>query len=73
MHGVYDRAKLAIELKGLFSAKAKERQKGGQGGVLLSAILPEASIDTRAELAKIAGCFTRHNFKYTEFHNSVIM
>lgn len=51
----YTRAKLAIELKGLFSAKAKERQKGGQGGVLLSAILPEASIDTRAELAKISG------------------
>ena len=51
----YQRSVLALELEEVFSKKAKEKQKGGQGGVLLSPTLAEANpIDTRQELSKVA-------------------
>jgi len=57
----YQRAELALKLEPLIAAKAKERQRCGQGGVLLSATLPEAKpIDTRAEVAKVAGIGERN-------------
>lgn len=52
---MYERARLALRLKPVISAKAKERQQGGQGGVLLSQKSVEAKpVDTQKELAKIA-------------------
>lgn len=53
----YDRSKLALTLKSFFAEKAKEKQACGQGGVLLLQKSAEAikPIDTRAELAQIAG------------------
>lgn len=50
----YDRARLALELKPIIAEKAKENQRGGQGGVLLPQISAKAT-DTRQELAAIAG------------------
>jgi len=39
----------------VFRAKAKEKQKGGQGGVLLKQKSAEAKpIDTRQEISKVA-------------------
>ncbi len=55
---LYDRGLLGIKLDALkkkIVARAKERQRGGQGGVLLLPTLAEAKIDTRKEIAKIAG------------------
>lgn len=53
---MYERARLALRLKPVISAKAKERQQGGQGGVLLSQKSVEAKpVDTQKELAKVAG------------------
>ena len=49
----YTRAKLAIELKGLFAAKAKENQVRKPESVLQ--ISAKQKIDTRQELARIAG------------------
>lgn len=55
------RAELALQAEPLIAAKAKERQGCGQGGVLLSANLPEAkSIDTRDELATMANVSARN-------------
>jgi len=54
----YQRAELALKFKNVIAAKAKERQKGGQGGVLLPATLPEAK-ETRHELAELAGIGSR--------------
>jgi hypothetical protein len=54
----YHRAEIALKLKEVIAVKARERQKGGQGGVLLSARLPEAK-DTRQELAELAGIGSR--------------
>lgn len=51
----YDRSLLALKLKDMFQEKAKENQRGGQGGVLLSQKSVEAKIDTKKELAKVAG------------------
>lgn len=39
----------------MISEKAKEKQRGGQGGILLSQKSAEAKIDTRSELASLAG------------------
>jgi len=50
----YQRSVLALELKPIIAEKAKERQRGGQGGVLLPQISAKAT-DTRKELAAIAG------------------
>ena len=51
----YQRSVLALQLEDVFKAKAKENQKGGQGGVLLPLKSAEAkSIETRQEIAKIA-------------------
>jgi N6-adenosine-specific RNA methylase IME4 len=47
------KAQLALEAKPLISELAKERQKGGQGGLLLQN--SAEAIDTRKELAKLAG------------------
>ena len=51
------RGELALKRKHIIAAKAKENQACGQGGVLLSQNSVKASekVDTRAELAKIAG------------------
>lgn len=49
------RAMLALELEPLIREKARERQSGGRGGVLLLPKSAEATIDTRKEVAKIAG------------------
>ena len=52
----YDHSVLVLKLKPLIAKKAKENQRGGQGGVLLSQKSAEAKpIDTRKELASIAG------------------
>jgi len=51
----YDRSRLALELEPLIAGKARERQKGGQGGVLLSQKSVEAKIDTQKEIAGLAG------------------
>jgi 16S rRNA G966 N2-methylase RsmD len=45
---------LALQLESVFREKAKENQRGGQGGVLLPLKSAEANIETRKELAKIA-------------------
>ena len=51
----YQRSVLALELEQVFSNKAKERQKGGQGGILLSQKSDEANeVSTKKELAKVA-------------------
>ena len=51
----YQRSVLALELEDVFSNKAKEKQKGGQGGVLLKQNSAEAKpIETRKELSKVA-------------------
>lgn len=50
----FQRSELAIELKPIIAARAKENQRGGQGGVLLSQKSVEAK-DTQKELAAIAG------------------
>ena len=49
----YHRAELALKLKDVIAAKAKERQKGGQGGILLPPKSADAK-ETRQELAQIA-------------------
>ena len=52
----YQRAVIALEMKSFFAEKAKENQRGGQGGILLSQKSVEAkSVDTQKELAKVAG------------------
>ena len=51
----FHRGELALKLKDVIAAKAKERQKGGQGGVLLCPTLDKASsVDTKKEVAEIA-------------------
>ena len=51
----YQRSVLALELEDVFSKEAKEKQKGGQGGVLLKQNSAEAKpIETRKELSKVA-------------------
>lgn len=51
----YQRSLLTLELKHIYTARAKENQKGGQGGVLLPHNYAEANpIDTRKELSNIA-------------------
>ena len=52
----YDRSVLALKLKPLLAKQAKKRQKGGQGGILLSQKSDEAKeMNTKKELAKVAG------------------
>ena len=46
---------MMLKLKPLIAAKAKENQRGGQGGVLLPANSPKANVETRQELAKLSG------------------
>ena len=48
------RVELALMFEESVKAKAKERQQGGQGGVLLSQKFDEAKIRTDEELAKMA-------------------
>lgn len=48
--------RLALRLKPVIAEKAKENQRGGQGGILLSQKSVEAKpIDTQKELAVVAG------------------
>jgi hypothetical protein len=49
------RVELVIKLEPLLTAKAKDRQRGGQGGVLLPQKSAEANTETREELAKLSG------------------
>ena len=51
----YQRAEIALSLKEDLAKLARERQRGGQGGILLPAKLPEASGETRDALADMAG------------------
>lgn len=51
---IYDRGVLALRYKDRISREARERQRCGRGGVLLLMNSPKA-IDTRAEVASIAG------------------
>lgn len=52
----YDRSILALRLKPVIAERAKERKKGGQGGVLLSQKSDKANhVNTDKELGKIAG------------------
>jgi hypothetical protein len=52
------RAEIALQFKGRIAAKARERQRCGQGGILLPANLPEAK-ETREEIAELAGISPR--------------
>jgi hypothetical protein len=55
---VSQKSTLAIRLKPMFEVKAKERQRGGQGGKLLRAKLPEAkckSVDQAAAAVGVSG------------------
>jgi hypothetical protein len=49
----YQRGELALQFKDTIAAKAKERQRGGQGGTLLCQISDKAK-DTKRELAEMA-------------------
>lgn len=53
----YDRSRLVLRLKDLIAERAKERQRGGQGGVLLHQNSDEANepVNTKNELASTAG------------------
>ena len=53
----FSRGRLALALKDGLAAQAHERKRGGQGGVLLGANLPEAN--TRQTLADSAGVSAR--------------
>jgi N6-adenosine-specific RNA methylase IME4 len=53
----YQRSVLALELENVFKEKAKEKQKGGQGGVLLPQISAEGNKtknETRYKIGKVA-------------------
>jgi hypothetical protein len=50
----YYRSELALQFKEVIATKAKERQRCGQGGILLPSKSAEAK-ETRQELAKMAG------------------
>lgn len=53
---MYVKAQLALKLKPIIAEKAKARQRGGQGGILLSQKSDEANeVSTKKELAKSAG------------------
>ena len=56
-HDTIARGELALKRKHIIAAKAKKNQACGQGGVLLCQNSDKASekIDTKKELAKIAG------------------
>jgi N6-adenosine-specific RNA methylase IME4 len=52
----YQRSVLALRLEPIFQEKAKENQKGGKGGILLSLNSEKATaIDKYKEMAKVAG------------------
>jgi hypothetical protein len=51
----YQTGLIVLKIEPMIKAKAKERQKGGQGGVLLSQISAEAKIETAKELEKLSG------------------
>ena len=51
----FQRSELALKLKPMLAAQAKERQRGGQGGILLPQNSAEAKGETREDIAKIAG------------------
>jgi hypothetical protein len=53
-------------LEHIIRQRAKERQRGGQGGVLLSANLPEAKVDSRDTLANAVGMRARTFIKARE-------
>lgn len=49
-------SELALKMKNVIQAKAKEKQQGGQGGILLSQKSDEANgMRTDEELSKLAG------------------
>lgn len=49
------RSELALKLKPMLAAQAKERQRGGQGGILLRQNSTQANGKTSEDIAKIAG------------------
>ena len=52
----FQRSELALKMKNVIQAKAKEKQQGGQGGILLSQKSDEANgMRTDEELSKLAG------------------
>lgn len=67
----YTRAKLAIELKGLFVEKAKDNQRESGGAVPQKSVKPP--IDTQKELAKIAGVSHDTISKVERIERDVIM
>jgi hypothetical protein len=46
------RAMVALEALPIYKAEARERQRGGQDGILLPVILPEAKGDARDQVAQ---------------------
>ena len=51
---------MALKMKNVIQAKAKEKQQGGQGGILLSQKSDEANgMRTDEELSKLAGVSRR--------------
>jgi len=65
----YQRTEIALQFKSAIEKQAKERQRGGQGGVLLCT-KPNQAIDTKTELGKIAGVGrdTMHKAEYLHEH-----
>lgn len=64
----YQRSVLALQLKDTLADQARERQRGGQGGILLLENSPKAN--TRQELATVAGVSdnTIHKVEFIEEH-----
>ena len=60
------RALMVLDMKPLFAEQAKERQKGGQGGVLLTPSGGGSKGETRQQLAKIAKV-SKSSIDYAEY------
>jgi hypothetical protein len=65
----FQKAELALKFKPQIEKQARERQRGGQGGVLLCQVSDKA-IDTKKELAAIAGIShdTIHKAEFLDKH-----
>jgi hypothetical protein len=50
------RAALAVDLLPRFEAEARERQRGGRGGILLPGLIPEAKGESREKVGSHHAC-----------------
>ena len=63
---LFQRAEIALKMKSVLVVQAKERQRGGQGGILLSQNSGQANGKTERELARRAG-LSHDTIRKTEF------